>query len=181
MYFIKFKFRPIPLLKGELKRVNPLSRFCAFTLILLTLSSSLLALEKLEGFREYKFGMTLNEADSLYNFDKIEEYSYKNIKYNLAYETTIYEEKDRVNILFENDFLFRIDVSFYKPDGGMNDLFTLLTGKLVQLYGDDFIYDEKIGIVRWFFPKGGLLKVMIFKIDEDKGMIIIYYTHSEGL
>lgn len=162
-----------------------------FILLFVIIITSLYAIEKLEGYKDYKFGMTIEEADSIYDFDKpispenLKHYTFLDIDYILFYNTKIYNEKAEVYIYFKNKHLDHISITFRNiKRSDIKYVSNVIAKKLKILYNLSFDNLETLGETsfygRWIFLKGGILEFDIL-VSEDVNEINVFYGKSDHL
>ena len=170
-----------------------------FILLLLIIITHLLSIEKLEGYKKYKFGMTIEEADALYDFDKpakpenLKFGASSGIDYMLLYNTKIYNEEAIVMIVFRNKHIDYIQISFLKIKRiDFKQTSTKIAKNLRDLYNIKFNNIKKIGeksaAYRWEFVKGGILELGISVskdfgdfVEVENNAIHVFYQNSDHL
>ncbi len=85
-------------------------------LVLLLISYTLtFGIDKIDGYKKYKFGMTLSEADSLYDNDKIVDSKYVGVDKELTREIEIYGEVGILSVRFKDDYGL-VNIFYYPSD-----------------------------------------------------------------
>lgn len=147
-------------------------------LLVVTSSTLLICIEKINGYKDFKFGMTLSEADSLYTNDRIEPSQYEGFDNDLIADIQVYGEDGQITVRFKKNILHSIVLSFDRFESGFESTSKILAELIHNKYGEPAII--KPGNAKWFFPDGGMITLVIFGV-EDKGLVNIIYAPSDTL
>jgi len=150
-------------------------------------------IKKLEGWGEYKFGMSISQTTAVRKDARWEEMHWgkpPEKEQCLVQDSEFYGEKGRIIVRFKKARLAKIHIEFRRLEGGCDEkLLRTVYDPLVKLYSLKYAKVEGREIV-WRFPQGGmitLLNICITKNDTDfkpeaigTGMVSVIYEHSEG-
>jgi hypothetical protein len=157
-------------------------------IVAIFLSGAAHALEsKVLGFADYEFGMTLEQASSVRNNDKVIDCAYPGIFKCVEYKTNIYGEVAKIiaQVGKSSKKVDQIVVQFDRMTAIANSkscslLHNKIFYKVLKKYGGDFenVVDS---VYQQYLPDGGKILYSAQCINDDQGMVVVAYTHSEGL
>lgn len=164
-------------------------------IILINLCSSLLAVEKLEGFREYKFGMTIQEADALSEDDTLRTFMPKNIgefpfNTHSPYSNYVLLLSDQIiwggsfktlMVFDQNDKLKIIHLTSPYVENKTDDLVlqTVIKSNIIKKYGYEFELVESKSV--WSDCYGNFIIINRFRTTDDLYFITVIIFNGKGL
>lgn len=143
----------------------------------------------IDGFGNYKFGMTLEEAMKVREDDKLTDCEYENVFKCLEYKSTFNGEDANIAVLFPNSTkkVERIIVQFERiedrePEACTNVIDTILP-VLRKKYGsgDNVRLDDENKSLVWSQPNGASITLTQFCITKDTGIVLVLYKKEDSL